>query len=261
MTPPPDEHRLAEESLELYPFARSLVGDPDLAADLVQDTFVRALERRDTYRGGSLRAWLRTILHRLAIDRSRRSAHELLTDEVDERWHDDGYTVDAQVVAERALDREALQDALVRLPYDHRIVVLLADHEGLTGPEVAEALGISLPAAKQRLRRGRMMLVSALAAGDERRHLLEGVPMRCWDARRHVSDYLDGQLDPETATFVEAHLERCPTCPPLVASLVDVAEQLGSARRDPDSVIPTALRARLRDRVADRRRSPVAPDR
>ena len=81
---------------------------------------------------------------------------------------------------------------------------------------------------EQRLRRGRMMLVSALATGAERREFLKAVPLRCWDARRHVSDYLDGLLDDATRAAVEAHVEHCPTCPALVASLVSTTEALAA---------------------------------
>ena len=68
--------------------------------------------------------------------------------------------------------------------------------------------------------------------------------MRCWDARQHVSDYLDGTLDEATAHLVEAHLEVCPTCPPLYAALVGEHQSLG-ALRDPDAVIPPQLEHRI----------------
>ena len=231
----------------LYHFALGLVRDPELAADLVQDTVVRAIEKREQYRGdGSVLSWLRQLLHHLAIDRARRSRHEVVVDDVEQRWQADDYTVDPAVVAERLADRVELEDALVRLPFDHRTVVVLHDVEQWRVREIAEVQQISLPAAKQRLRRGRMMLVSALASGAERQDRLRGVPMRCWDARRHVSDYLDGALDDGTAATVEAHLAACPTCPPLYAALVNAHERLADLR-DPDSVIPPELESRLRE--------------
>jgi predicted metal-dependent hydrolase len=110
---------------------------------------------------------------------------------------------------------------------------------------------VTVPAAKQRLRRGRMALVTALAEGHERRQRLEGVPMRCWDARRHVSDYLDDALDADTVQLVEAHLETCPTCPPLYAALVDTHRHLGGLR-DPNTVIPPEVETRLRAGLAGR---------
>lgn len=234
-----------EHGDDLYRFAHYLTHDHGLAEDLVQDTLLRAWEKRGTFRGeSSLRTWLHRILHNLAIDRTRRDSREVAVDDVEERWHDDAYTVDADAVIERARLREELQDALVRVPEVMRTTVVLHDVEGWTVREIAELLDISLPAAKQRLRRGRMALVTALATGAERREALGGVPLRCWDARRHVSDYLDGDLEPRTVEQVEAHLRSCPTCPPLYAALVGVHHQLGRFR-DPDSVIPTSIIDRL----------------
>ncbi len=235
---------MAGQLEDLYRFARAITRDPDLAGDLVHDTFVRAMERREQFVGGSLGAWMRRILHNLAVDRVRRSSREIVMEEVEEKWQADEYTVDPAVVAERAQTREELEDALVRLPFGYQTTVVLHDVEQWKVREIAAVQGISLPAAKQRLRRGRMMLVAALAEGHERRMLLEEVPMRCWDARSHVSDYLDGTLDAPIASLVETHLAACPTCPPLYAALVDAHSGL-AGYRDPDSVIPPALRDRI----------------
>lgn len=236
----------------LYRFAMSITRDPSQAGDLVQDTFIRALERSDQYRGDApLGAWLRRILHNLAIDRARRAAHEVIVEEIEERWQDDDYTVDPEAVALRAETRQELEDALVRLPFIYRVAVILHDVEGWTVRDIAETADISLPAAKQRLRRGRMSLVSALAEGHERRKQLEGVPMRCWDARKHISDYLDGTLEQAIARMVESHLETCPTCPPLYAALVDAHGRLGSLR-DSDTVIPPELEEAIRHTLATR---------
>lgn len=89
-----------------------------------------------------------------------------------------------------------------------------------------------------------MALVPALAEGHERRRQLEGVPVRCWDARKHISTYLDGTLEEWTATMVEAHLAICLTCPPLYAALVDAHGRLGDLR-DPDTVIPPTSNSRF----------------
>lgn len=243
--------QLADHSAALYRFALSITRDPDLAADLVQDTFVRAMERSNQYRGDApLRAWLRRILHNLAIDRARRSQREIIVEDVEDDWKDDEYTVDPAAVALRTHVREEVEDSLTRLPFIYRSAVLLHDVEGWTMAQIAEVQAISLPAAKQRLRRGRMALVTALAEGHTRRQRLKGVPMRCWDARKHVSDYLDGALDAATVRLVETHLEVCPTCPPLYAALVDTHGELG-ALRDPDAVVPPGLDDKIRAVLAE----------
>ena len=98
-----------------------------------------------------------------------------------------------------------------------------------------------------------MVLVSALAEGDERRMASLAQPLRCWRARRHVSAYLDNELDAGTRSTVEAHLETCPTCPPLYAGLVGVKVSLGGLR-DPDSVVEEAIAGRIRQHLDEQPR-------
>ena len=45
--------------------------------------------------------------------------------------------------------------------------------------------------------------------------------LSCPEARSMVSDYIGGDLPPDLARFLEEHLETCPCCPPLYASLVE----------------------------------------
>ena len=240
--------QLAAEIPGLLRYARTIVGDAEPAEDLVQETALRALQRGDSFRGeSSLTTWLHRILHNLAVEQFRRSreiATEDIEREVEAKWRDGSYTVDAATVVERAETREELQDALVRLPVIYRTAVVLHDMEGMTVAVIAGVQGIGLPAAKQRLRRGRMMLVSALALGRERQVALRGIPLSCWDARRRVSDYLDDELEPADRARLERHLETCPTCPPLYSGLAGTRAALG-ALRDPDTVVPTHLADRI----------------
>lgn len=241
---------LVEELPRLVHLAARLLRDAALAEDCAQETIVGAWRRRDQLRDPSaLSAWLRRSLVNRVIDRARVHRDELDIDEVEADWHDDHWSVAPELVLERAELREELEDALARLPVVYRVAVLLHDVLGWTGPEVSAATGAGLPATKQRLRRGRMMLVSALAEDDARRKASEAQPLRCWKARRHVSGYLDGELDHATRAAVEGHLQTCPTCPPLYASLVGVRATLGGLR-DPDTVVEDRIARRVRERVA-----------
>ena len=195
-------------------------------------------------------AWLRRSLVNRIIDRSRAHHDELDIEAVEADWHDDHWSVIPERVLERAEMRDELEDALARLPVVYRVAVVLHDAMGWTAPEIAAATSAGLPATKQRLRRGRMMLVSALAADDERRLASEAQPLRCWRARRHISGYLDGELDEVTKSAVEAHLGDCPTCPPLYASLVGIRATLGGLR-DPDSVVEIDIASRIRSQLAE----------
>jgi len=245
----PDE--LVPEIPGLLRYALALTRDQHQAEDLVQDVVLRALERADSFRGeSSVGTWLHRIMHHRFIDLTRARTPEPLADDalveaIETAWRDDAYTVDSAVVLQRAEDRDDLFDALVHLPVILRSTVILHDMEALTTAAVAEIQGVSLPAAKQRLRRGRTMLVSLLADDEERRRAVAGVPMRCWEARSKVDDYLDDELSAPERLALERHLEGCPTCPGLYASIVGVTEALGRLR-DPDSVVPPALADRIR---------------
>ena len=252
-----DERELTAALPGLLRYATWLTRDPADAEDLVQDTVLRALERGESFRGDAAAAtWLHTVMHRRFLDTVRRRTPEptdddALLDAVDVAWRDDAYTVDPDLVLARAEVRERLRDALVHVPVILRSAVLLHDLEGMTSREVAQVHGIGLPAAKQRLRRGRAMLVSLLADDDERRAAMAGIPLRCWEARSRVGDYLDDELEPRERTLLEEHLASCPTCPGLYASIVGVTAAVGRLR-DPDSVVPEALAERVRATLSRR---------
>jgi RNA polymerase sigma-70 factor (ECF subfamily) len=242
---------LAAELPRLVHLATRLVRDADQAEDCAQETIVGAWRRRDQLRDpDSLGAWLRRSLVNRVIDRSRAHHDELDIDAVEADWQDDRYSVAPELVLERAELRDELEDALARLPVIYRVTVVLHDVLGWTAVEIARAMSTGLPATKQRLRRGRMLLVSALAEDDERRQASLAQPLRCWRARRHVSTYLDGELDAATRSAVEKHLEACPTCPPLYASLVGVRATLGGLR-DPDTVVEDAMATRIHEHLDD----------
>jgi RNA polymerase sigma-70 factor (ECF subfamily) len=238
--------QLTGELPRLSRLAVHLARDAAVAEELAQEAALRAWSRRAQFReGAELGPWLNRILVNLVIDRSRARRDEFTVAEIDDRWHDDDYTVDPEAVLARAELRDELEDGLVRLPAGYRAVVVLHDALGWPVTQIADTLRIGLPAAKQRLRRGRMMLVSALGDKNPKRAASLAQPLHCWRARRHISAYLDGELDAATKRAVEGHLEMCPTCPPLYASLVGVRNRLGELR-DPDSVIPDQIAARLR---------------
>jgi RNA polymerase sigma-70 factor (ECF subfamily) len=245
-----DEVTLVDEIPSLRRYALTLMNDPERADDLVQDTIVRALEKQRSFEGrSSISTWLHRIMHNLAVDSSRRRGETPadFTDEAAERvevlWSNDSYTVDAAVVVQRAEVREDLRDALLRIPLIYRSAVVLHDGEGMSAAAIADVQQISLPAAKQRLRRGRMMLVSELSS--DQHEWKSGVPMRCWDARRLVSDYIDDDLPARQRGLLELHLESCPTCPPLYAGLMGTRAALGNGR-DTDEAVPADLAERIR---------------
>ncbi|MBD3782335.1 MAG: RNA polymerase sigma factor [Micrococcales bacterium] len=234
----------------LLRYAELLTRDPHDAQDLVQDTVERALAHGAGFRGdSSATTWLHRTMYHRHVDLARRrtpvpTEDDTLVDVVEAAWQDSRYTVDADVVVSRAETRDRLREALIHLPDILRSAVLLHDLVGLSTAEIAEVHGIGVPAAKQRLRRGRAMVVSLLADQGAPAPDPE-VPMRCADARALVGDYLDDELTARRRLLLERHLARCPTCPGLFAGIVGVIAAVGGLR-DPESVVPVDLARRLR---------------
>jgi RNA polymerase sigma-70 factor (ECF subfamily) len=130
-----------------------LLDDRRDVEEATQDVFVQAWRNLPQYRRQSqLFTWLYRIAVNEALMRKRRKRPEV--QELDER------------VAGMTDPEPGLGDVLVRglraLPFEQRAAVVLRDVEGLSNEEVAEALGISLAAAKSRIHRGRMQLREAL---------------------------------------------------------------------------------------------------
>jgi RNA polymerase sigma-70 factor, ECF subfamily len=142
------------------------------ARDLVQETYVRALEARETFHEGrSVRAWLARILRNLYIDRRRREGREVSSavgsgeatapDAADET--DAPLFGDAELGMISSLVRGDIAQALDALPENHRIVVLLCDVEQWGWEETAAALQCPIGTVKSRLFRARRALRDLLA--------------------------------------------------------------------------------------------------
>ncbi len=145
------EHRVASV---LY----RLLDDRRDVEEATQDVFVQAWRNLHRFRGhAQLFTWLYRIAVNEALMRKRRKRHHLK--ELDDR-------LAAAPDPEPGM-RDLLVRALAALPFEHRAAVVLRDVEGLTNAEVADALGISVAAAKSRIHRGRMQIRDALADWEQ----------------------------------------------------------------------------------------------
>lgn len=134
---------------ELYRFAHRSLGDPELAEEAVQETFLRAWRAGDRFQEslGSLRTWLFAIARNVVIDLDRaRSVRPRLAE-------GDGH--DQQGASSEALDAvlEAWQvdEALTRLSHDHRIALVEVHGNDRPYEEVAEELGVPVGTVKSRV--------------------------------------------------------------------------------------------------------------
>jgi RNA polymerase sigma-70 factor, ECF subfamily len=116
------------------------------AAEVVQDTFVRAFGALDTFRGGSsLRTWLFTIARRLLLDRRRARGRRELVEVHDDDLATEHDALDGVVAAETA---RRLRCAVDRLTPTQREVFVLRVSEGLSYREIAETVGTTEGAAR-----------------------------------------------------------------------------------------------------------------
>jgi RNA polymerase sigma-70 factor (ECF subfamily) len=147
---------------EIYAYLLRMLRDPELAADLTQDAFIKAYRAYDTLqKGENARAWLYQIAHRVALDDLRRRKIVRFIPFT-------GESKASSPSAERlAMDLRLsgpLERALARIPERQRAALLLAEVHDLTGLELAAALGVSHVAARALLTRARQGLREALAA-------------------------------------------------------------------------------------------------
>lgn len=149
---------------EVYTLARRLVGDPHLAADVAQETLIRAWRALPRFRG---EAQLSTWLYRITVNTSwthQKRARRHAAPSIDE-LHDLAAPADSShpVFAGENLElRDRLRSALGRLSAGQRQVVVLKDIYGWSHAEISAALGISETAAKVRLHRARARLARDL---------------------------------------------------------------------------------------------------
>ena len=154
---------------EVYTLALRLVADRELAADIAQEALIRAWRALPRFRGD---AAFSTWLHRITVNtawtlRRRTRRHQAAPLEAVESRAALLGAEQPEVAGEVRHLRAQLTNALAQLPSGHRAVVVLKDVYGWSHAEVAEALGISVAAAKVRLHRAHRRLQQLL--WEERR--------------------------------------------------------------------------------------------
>ena len=155
----------------LYNYALRMTRDRDDAADLVQDTFMKAFRFFDSFeQGTNCKAWLFRILKNTYINTYRKTSKGPDTVEYDvvEEFYDtikdssvETSTLEQQLF-EQALD-DQVSEAIQRLPDDFRTVIILCDIEGFTYEEIAEFIDCPIGTVRSRLHRARKILAATLA--------------------------------------------------------------------------------------------------
>jgi RNA polymerase sigma-70 factor (ECF subfamily) len=171
---PAEFARLVDEySSSIYRLGLRMLGNPQDAEDVLQNTFLNALTHIQNFEGrSSLATWLYRIAVNEALMLIRKKKPEVNLEDV-EAEDDTEDLRPTQIVDWSALPEEellsdegkkALDAAVAQLPESLRIVFLLRDVEGLSIKETAEALNLTETNVKTRLLRARMALREQLSA-------------------------------------------------------------------------------------------------
>lgn len=139
-----DEHAAA-----LRRYALRLTGDRAVAADVVQETMLRARQHPEVADGAkrSARAWLFTVARDMIVEKQRRVGFSNETGAPGSLWPDSA----APEEVNAAVDRVLLGDALAQLPADHRAMVRSAYYQSRTTAQIAADLNIAEGTVKSRM--------------------------------------------------------------------------------------------------------------
>ena len=143
-------------------FATSLTGNPDSALDVLQEVWIRAFRGiRKLKDPGSLRSWLYSITHGIAVDRIRKNYSREQAEKV--QFEDFQEAEEPSFAAE---DAAAIHQALSEIGLKHREVLVLHFLEDLSMAEIAKVVGCSEGTVKSRIHYAKRAMKEILSGGD-----------------------------------------------------------------------------------------------
>lgn len=153
---------------QVYHQALRLLGNPEDAADVTQEVFLKVWRSLPSFQGdSSFATWLYKLTDNAAIDllrREKKRRGDASLDDEEYQW--DATLADPKGSPERALERQELQRAvsegLRKLSEEHRRVLVLRELNGLSYEEIADILSLSPGTVKSRIARARTALARLL---------------------------------------------------------------------------------------------------
>jgi RNA polymerase sigma-70 factor (ECF subfamily) len=241
---------LTRHQAAIYRFGAKMCRDEEDAKDVLQDTMMAAVRSIPEFRGTSaLSTWLYAIARSFCIKKRRTSKFapdrleslEAQADQAEEVA--DARRTPEDDAAGRQI-QQALDAAIAGLDPMYREVIVLRDVEGLSAPEVAEVMGLSVEAVKSRLHRARTAVRERIAPA------LGPPPQEaagCSGVTELFSRQLEGEIGGDACAALEKHLEGCADCRGRCEALratLALCKQAGGAAVPPD--VERSVREALR---------------
>jgi RNA polymerase sigma-70 factor (ECF subfamily) len=236
---------LARYAPAIHRLGMRMCRDPEDAQDVLQDTLLAAARGLRDFRGASsLTTWLYTVARSFCIKKRRASKFAPAeTVSLDDDARPLSLAAAGPGPEDAAVERDLgrrLERAIAALEPTSREVLVLRDVEGLTAPEVAEVLGVSVDAVKSRLHRARAD-VRARLEGELHR---DPSAAECPDVVELFSRYLEGEIGPTECAAMQSHVASCRQCGAACESL---RRTLASCHGAPRGDVPPGVQAQVRE--------------
>ena len=262
----------------VYSFSMKVCGHPEDAEDTMQEVLYRSLGHLAKIQDPqALAVWLYTVTRNRCWRMRRKGAsapkHILSLDELMPDDAELGRLLqDAAVGPEANLlhaeQHHLLHQAVLRIPAQLRIVLVLHDMEELTTEQVAQVLGLQSGTVRVRLHRARLAVRKEMGrtlddapeqSGSSQPHRKKSAgkkpkrsqatggsrPAECRDLFANLSEYLDGRVEPLTCEAMRRHIESCPACVAFLRDLRGAIDRCRSLEVPCDPAVAPRLRSIL----------------
>jgi RNA polymerase sigma-70 factor (ECF subfamily) len=274
-------HRNTPEAVEeaigllqgtVYSFSMKVCGHPEDAEDAMQEVLSRSLGHLARIQDPkTLAVWLYTVTRNRCWRMRRKGASapkhmlsldELMPDELElgRLLQDAAESPEGNLL--HAEQHHLLHQAVLRIPVQLRIVLVLHDIEELTTEQVAQILALQTGTVRVRLHRARLWVRKEMSrtlsgAGEDLEENKPGRssngkalrerkrPSDCRELFSNLSDYLDGKMEPRPCEEMRGHIEACPACIAFLRDLRSAIDRCRSLEVPCDAAVAPRLRAIL----------------
>jgi RNA polymerase sigma-70 factor (ECF subfamily) len=256
----------------VYSFSMKVCGHPEDAEDTMQEVLFRSLKHLSKIQDPqALSVWLYTVTRNRCWRMRRKpkgsersvSLDELMPDDAELAMLLEDTAASPETSAVQTEQQDLLQRAVLRLPAQLRLALVLHDMEELTTEEVGQVLGVQPGTVRVRLHRARLAVrkemnrlvrapLTTAAKGEKaagrksrRKSTAKKRPAECRGLFAQLSEYMDGKVEPATCEKMERHIEGCPACVAFLRDLRGAVERCRKLDVPCDPAVAKRLRAVL----------------
>ena len=251
----------------VYAFSMKVCGHPNDAEDTMQDVLVGSLPHLAKITDSkALAVWLYTVTRNRCWRSRRRSVHapkqtlsldELMPSgtELEALLSNASENPERQLLASE--QNQLLHHAILSVPSEYRMVLVLHDLEDLDTEQVAKVLELQPGTVRVRLHRARLFVRKAMAemvkapatpklsSKPSRRKATKQRPAQCKEIFANLSEYLDNRLSPASCEQMRGHIEACPACVAFIGDLRHAIDRCKSLDVGCDADLAPKLRSLL----------------